>query len=79
MVYCQKMHLLMHLKEPPGDNKLLKFDNVLPTPHLGALTEEAQSAVAKDAAEQMADALKGKNILNAVNLPVQGPEEYEQL
>jgi len=66
-------------KEPPGDNKLLKFDNVLPTPHLGALTEEAQSAVAKDAAEQMADALKGNNILNAVNLPVQNPEEYEQL
>lgn len=66
-------------EEPPVNNKLLKLDNVLPTPHLGALTEEAQYAVAKDAAEQMADALTGKNIRNAVNMPVQGPEEFEQL
>jgi D-3-phosphoglycerate dehydrogenase / 2-oxoglutarate reductase len=66
-------------KEPPVNNKLLKLDNVLPTPHLGALTKEAQYAVAKDAAEQMADALTGKNIRNAVNMPVQGPEEFQQL
>ncbi|MFQ5963349.1 MAG: phosphoglycerate dehydrogenase [Candidatus Scalinduaceae bacterium] len=66
-------------KEPPVNNKLLKLDNVLPTPHLGALTEEAQHAVAKDAAEQMADALIGKNIRNVVNMPVQGPEEFQQL
>ncbi len=66
-------------KEPPVGNKLLKLDNVLPTPHLGALTEEAQYAVAKDAAEQMVDALTGKNIRNAINIPVQGPEEFQQL
>ncbi|MCP5003027.1 MAG: phosphoglycerate dehydrogenase [Planctomycetes bacterium] len=65
-------------QEPPGENRLLTLENVLPTPHLGALTEEAQSAVAKDAAEQMSNALRGK-ILNAVNLPLQGPDEFEQL
>jgi D-3-phosphoglycerate dehydrogenase len=66
-------------KEPPEGNKLLALDNVLPTPHLGALTEEAQYAVARDAAEQMVDALKDNNIRNAVNMPVQGPEELQQL
>jgi D-3-phosphoglycerate dehydrogenase len=66
-------------KEPPINNKLLTLDNVLPTPHLGALTEEAQQAVAKDAAEQMIDALTGRNIRNAINMPVQGPEELQQL
>lgn len=66
-------------EEPPVNNKLLKLDNVLPTPHLGSLTEEAQYAVARDAAEQMADALTGKNIRNAINMPVQGPEEFQQL
>ncbi|MDR4505635.1 MAG: phosphoglycerate dehydrogenase [Candidatus Scalindua sp.] len=66
-------------QEPPGKNRLLKLENVLPTPHLGALTEEAQLAVAKDAAEQMANALLGKNILNAVNLPAQGQKDFEKL
>ncbi|MGR3175186.1 MAG: phosphoglycerate dehydrogenase [Candidatus Scalindua sp.] len=66
-------------KEPPEGNKLLTLDNVLPTPHLGALTEEAQYAVARDAAEQMVDALKDNNIRNAVNMPVQGPEEFQRL
>ncbi|WP_275896778.1 NAD(P)-dependent oxidoreductase, partial [Serratia marcescens] len=28
--------------EPPGENPLLKFDNVIVTPHLGASTKEAQ-------------------------------------
>ncbi|ODS32804.1 MAG: D-3-phosphoglycerate dehydrogenase (PGDH) [Candidatus Scalindua rubra] len=66
-------------KEPPENNKLLELDNVIPTPHLGSLTDEAQYAVARDAAEQMVDALKDTNIRNAVNMPVQGPEELQQL
>ncbi len=66
-------------KEPPENNKLLELDNVLPTPHLGALTEEAQYAVAKDAADQMVDTLKNNYIRNAVNVSVQGPEEFQQL
>ena len=62
-------------KEPPENNKLLELDNVLPTPHLGALTKEAQLAVAEDAAKQMVDVLKNNIIRNAVNMPVQGSED----
>jgi len=65
--------------EPPVNNKLLGLDNVISTPHLGALTKEAQYEVSKDAAVQMADVLTGKNILNAINMSVQGPEEFQQL
>lgn len=61
------------------DNKLLELDNIIATPHLGASTEEAQYAVAIEAAEQMADALTGKGFRNAVNLPPYNPEEYANL
>jgi D-3-phosphoglycerate dehydrogenase len=43
------------------------------------LTNEAQLAVAEDAAKQMVDVLKNNIIRNAVNMPVQGPEELKQL
>jgi D-3-phosphoglycerate dehydrogenase len=65
--------------EPPVGNKLLELDQVIATPHLGASTEEAQYAVAIEAAEQMADALTGKGFKNAVNLPPYNPEEYATL
>ena len=65
--------------EPPVGNKLLELDQVIVTPHLGASTEEAQFAVAVEAAEQMADALTGKGFRNAVNLPPYNPEEYTKL
>lgn len=65
--------------EPPVGNKLIELDQVIVTPHLGASTEEAQFAVAVEAAEQMADALTGKGFRNAVNLPPYNPEEYMSL
>lgn len=65
--------------EPPVGNKLLELEQVIATPHLGASTEEAQFAVAIEAAEQMADALTGKGFRNAVNLPPYNPEEYSLL
>lgn len=40
-------------KEPPGDNPLLKHPRVVVTPHLGAMTEEAQTRAAIDVAEQV--------------------------
>jgi D-3-phosphoglycerate dehydrogenase len=39
--------------EPPGENPLLKHPRVVVTPHLGAMTEEAQTRAAIDVAEQV--------------------------
>ncbi len=39
--------------EPPGDNPLLQHPRVVVTPHLGAMTEEAQTRAAIDVAEQV--------------------------
>ena len=43
--------------EPPGDHPLLKLHNVLPTPHLGASTAEAQRRAGDDAATILIEAL----------------------
>jgi len=57
-------------KEPlPPDSELLKLDNIITTPHLGASTEEAQVNVAIEVAEIVRDALLGKGIRNAANYP----------
>lgn len=57
-------------KEPlAADSQLLKFDNVITTPHLGASTEEAQVNVAIEVAEIVRDALLGRGIRNAANYP----------
>lgn len=53
--------------EPPGEHKLLKLDNVIATPHLGASTKEAQDNVAIAAAEQVADFLTKGELRNALN------------
>lgn len=57
-------------KEPiPPESELLKLDNVIVTPHLGASTEEAQVNVAIEVAEIARDALLGRGIRNAANYP----------
>ncbi|RKY02512.1 phosphoglycerate dehydrogenase [Candidatus Poribacteria bacterium] len=57
-------------KEPPDpDNPLLKLDNVLATPHLGAATREAQVNVAVEVCSQVLRALRGEMVVTAVNLP----------
>jgi len=57
-------------KEPiTADSELLKLDNVIVTPHLGASTEEAQVNVAIEVAEIVRDALLGRGIRNAANYP----------
>jgi D-3-phosphoglycerate dehydrogenase len=57
-------------KEPLAqDSELLKLENVIVTPHLGASTEEAQVNVAIEVAEIVRDALLGKGIRNAANYP----------
>ncbi len=56
-------------EEPPKGNPLLTLDQVVATPHLGASTQEAQLNVAIEVAKQVADALLGRGIRNAVNMP----------
>jgi D-3-phosphoglycerate dehydrogenase len=59
----------VYSKEPtPSDNPLLSAPNIITTPHLGASTEEAQSKVAIDVAEQMVDYFQGKPVRSAVNM-----------
>jgi len=59
---------------PPPDHPLLRFEQVVVTPHLGAATDEAQAAVALAIADQVADALVRGIVANAVNLPAMDAE-----
>ncbi len=54
-------------EEPPGDHPLLKLDQFIATPHLGASTKEAQINVAVAVAKQMIAYLKDGEVINAVN------------
>lgn len=58
-------------KEPltPENNPFLGMPNVVQTPHLGASTIEAQMGVAVDVAEGVIDALEGRPVMTAVNMP----------
>ena len=64
---------------PPADHPLLKFDNVIATPHLGAATDEAQVQVSVDIAHQVAQFLIDGTIRHAVNIPAVSPQELEVL
>lgn len=66
--------------EPPAaDHLLLKFDNCVVTPHLGASTSEAQVNVAIEIAETIKNALLGRGIVNAANFPSVDAEAYKVL
>jgi D-3-phosphoglycerate dehydrogenase len=66
--------------EPPSpDNPILKLDNVLVTPHLGAATREAQVNVAVDVCTQVLKALRGEMVVSAVNLPPIDPHTLKLL
>lgn len=63
----------VYVEEPPSLNHpLLKFDNVINTPHLAASTTDAQITVAVEAAELIADALLNQKYANVVNVEVVG-------
>lgn len=62
------------VNEPPFDNPLLEFENVIVTPHLGASTEEAQINVAISIAEEVISVLKGGFAKNTINIPAIKPE-----
>jgi D-3-phosphoglycerate dehydrogenase len=56
-------------REPPSGSPLLESDLVIVTPHLGASTIEAQTAVSVAIAGQVLAALHGEIVQNAINLP----------
>jgi len=66
-------------QEPPGDSPLLKLDQVICTPHLGASTTEAQVRVATAIAEQVVDFFSTGQIRNAVNAPSVHPENLPKI
>src|SRR5439155_10289322 len=63
----------------PYSGPLLELDTVVVTPHLAASTGEAQDRAGVIVAEQVAAALEGALVTNAVNLPVVGAEDAEAL
>jgi D-3-phosphoglycerate dehydrogenase len=63
----------------PYSGPLVELDNVVATPHLAASTEEAQDRAGVIIAEQVAAALEGGLVTNAVNIPVIGAEDLEVL
>jgi D-3-phosphoglycerate dehydrogenase len=63
----------------PYQGPLLELDNVVLTPHLAASTEEAQDRAGVIVAEQVAAALEGALVTNAVNIPSIRTEDLEAL
>lgn len=66
---------------PPSDHPLLKFDNVLASPHNAGITRQSRHNIAKIAAEQMIDVLDGKRpprLLNPEVWPVYR-ERFERI
>ncbi|EGD86484.2 phosphoglycerate dehydrogenase [Trichophyton rubrum D6] len=69
--------------EPPTSGstsaQLIAHPRVIPTPHLGASTVEAQENVSIDVCEQVLQILGGSLPRSAVNAPLILPEEYKKL
>jgi D-3-phosphoglycerate dehydrogenase len=63
----------------PYAGPLLELPNVVVTPHLAASTEEAQDRAGVIVAEQVAAALEGGLVTNAVNIPTLRAEDLEAL
>lgn len=64
---------------PPQGHLLLQRPEVICTPHLGASTFEAQEKVARQIAVDVRDALHGKPVPSALNLPPIDPEHFDAI
>ena len=65
--------------QEPYSGPLLEAPNIVVTPHLAASTDEAQDRAGVIVAEQVAAALDGGLVTNAVNIPSVGAEDFEVL
>jgi D-3-phosphoglycerate dehydrogenase len=65
--------------QEPYSGPLLGAPNLVVTPHLAASTDEAQDRAGIIVAEQVAAALEGGLVTNAVNIPSVGAEDLEVL
>ncbi|MGR8918163.1 MAG: phosphoglycerate dehydrogenase [Gammaproteobacteria bacterium] len=65
--------------EPPGESPLFGVDKIQFTPHLGASTHEAQTAVGVEIAHQIAAFLIRDEVINAVNVPSIAPDKLARL
>jgi D-3-phosphoglycerate dehydrogenase / 2-oxoglutarate reductase len=65
--------------QEPYTGPLLELDEVVVTPHLAASTDEAQDRAGLIVAEQVAAALEGGLVTNAVNIPVVDAADLEVL
>jgi len=52
---------------PPAQHPLMKYDNVIVTPHMAGVTLEARAEMGRIAAEQILDALDGKPVPRIIN------------
>jgi D-3-phosphoglycerate dehydrogenase len=66
-------------QEEPYSGALLELPNVVVTPHLAASTQEAQDRAGIIVAEQVAAALEGRMVTNALNVPSVAAEDLEAL
>ncbi len=69
----------VYTAEPPAGSPLLQLPNVVFTPHLGASTHEAQTAVGSAIVRGVLDYLRSGQARNAVNLPAISGEELARL
>ncbi|MGD6815717.1 phosphoglycerate dehydrogenase [Metabacillus sp. 113a] len=65
--------------EPPEHTRLLEFDQVIATPHLGASTKEAQLNVAYQVSKEVLLFIQGKQVTTSINLPAMSDEEYQEV
>lgn len=67
-------------KEPPApDDPFLALPGLIPTPHIGGATEEAQEIVGVRIAEQVVEFLREGRAVHAVNMPDLTAEQYKTL
>jgi D-3-phosphoglycerate dehydrogenase len=66
-------------EEPPGKSPLFSNPKIQFTPHLGASTQEAQTAVGVEIAHQIAAFLLRNEVRNAVNLKSIAPDRLTQM